>query len=263
MEAEMGKTSTLRDLATLENASKVAVLGWTATAHVELATQLGAAGYLRWSLPLALDAYFLASLRARRDRPWAIGLVMVAVAGSHAAHQFDLQGPGHVGARAAIAAGLGVLLILTMWRVVMLSQWRTDTASVAADRERQWRDRWRALRLRVLDDRQAVAKLGDRLATYEATIEQLRGDLLAAAGQPPAGPRGRRRRRPDLESELPQDAPGIVRWIAGSLDDGQAWTWRQVQELWPALSDRDAQRRLTAARKAQKRHGLTAVAGEA
>jgi hypothetical protein len=168
-----------------------------------------------------------------------------------------------VGARAAIAAGLGVLLILTMWRVVMLSQWRTDTASVAADRERQWRERWRALRLRVVDDRQAVTKLGDRLATYEATIEQLRGDLLAAAGPPPARPRGRRRRPPDLESELPTDQAGQVRWIAGSLADGQAWTWQQVKELWPALSDRTAQHRLTDARKAAKRHGLTAVAGEA
>ena len=113
--AVVGWCSSLRHL------SLVAVLAWTAHAHWSLALLLGAPWWLAAALPVAVDCYVLASLRAwessperrHRDLAWALGLDGLAVSGAHAAHQVALPAPW----LAAIAAMLGVVLVLVLWRV--------------------------------------------------------------------------------------------------------------------------------------------------
>jgi hypothetical protein len=105
----------------LRTCSLVAVLAWTAHAHWALATLLGAPVWLAWGLPVAIDAYVLAALRTWerspgrrvRDLGWALGLDCAAVAASHAAGQVVMP----TGWRASAAAGLGVVLVLVLWRV--------------------------------------------------------------------------------------------------------------------------------------------------
>jgi hypothetical protein len=105
----------------LRACSLVAVLAWTAHAHWALAVLLGAPAWLAWCLPVALDAYVLASLRLwevaprwrQSDLAWALMLDGMAVAGSHAAGQLAPSSP----VKAALAAALGVVLVLVLWRV--------------------------------------------------------------------------------------------------------------------------------------------------
>jgi hypothetical protein len=108
-------------LGSLRHLSLLAVLSWTAHAHWSLAVLLGAPVWLAWTLPIAVDAYVLSALRAwetspdrrHRDLAWALGLDGVAVAGAHAASQVAVPAPW----RAGVAALLGVVLVLVLWRV--------------------------------------------------------------------------------------------------------------------------------------------------
>lgn len=117
-------------LASLRHLSLLAVLAWTSHAHWHLAVQLGAPSWLAPLLPVAIDSYVLASFRAWEqqasagparvrtwDLLWAIGLDVIAVGGSHAAGQFDLTVARLIWWRAGLAGTLGILLVLTMWRV--------------------------------------------------------------------------------------------------------------------------------------------------
>lgn len=116
--------------ATFKHLSLLAVIPITAHAHWHLAVQLGIPYWLAPLLPVAVDSYVLASFRAWReqanqgqrkvktwDLAWALGLDAVAVAGSHAASHFDLTTTATTGIRATLAAALGILLVLTLWRV--------------------------------------------------------------------------------------------------------------------------------------------------
>lgn len=111
----------VRWCASLRHLSLLAILSWTAHAHIELAHLLGAPSWLAWALPVAIDAYVLSALRAWEAAPaprhgdlrWALGLDAVAVAGSHAASQLAVPAVW----RAAIAGLLGVVLVLVLWRV--------------------------------------------------------------------------------------------------------------------------------------------------
>ncbi|HOW93615.1 MAG TPA: hypothetical protein PLF91_03890, partial [Mycolicibacterium fallax] len=108
-------------LSSLRHLSMVAGLSLTAHAHWYLAVEvLHFPVLLGWTLPLAVDAYLLAALRAwtespdrrHRDLVWALILDGVAVAGSHAASQVDVPAPW----RAGLAAAVGVIVVLAMWR---------------------------------------------------------------------------------------------------------------------------------------------------
>lgn len=106
---------------TLRHLSLIAVLAWTAHAHWSLAILLGAPIWLAAALPVAVDAYVLSSLRAwetapdrrHRDLIWALALDGAAVSGAHAASQVAVPPIW----RAVIAAVLGVVLVLVLWRV--------------------------------------------------------------------------------------------------------------------------------------------------
>lgn len=110
-----------RWLASLRHLSLLAVLAWTAHAHWSLATLLHVPVWLAWALPIAVDAYVLSALRAWEASPqrrhadlwWALGLDAAAVSGAHAATQLVL--PQWV--LATVAAVLGVVLVLVLWRV--------------------------------------------------------------------------------------------------------------------------------------------------
>lgn len=108
-------------LSSLRHLSMVAGLSLTAHAHWYLAVEvLHFPALLGWTLPLAVDAYLLAALRAwtespdrrHRDLVWALILDGVAVAGSHAASQIAVPAPW----RAGLAAAVGVIVVLAMWR---------------------------------------------------------------------------------------------------------------------------------------------------
>lgn len=117
-------------LTTWRHLSLIAIIPITAHAHWHLAVQLGYPHWLAPLLPVALDAYVLASFRAWEEQAnrgsdrvkvhdlfWALGLDMVAVAGSHAAGQYKLTDATLTPVRASLAALLGVILVLTLWRV--------------------------------------------------------------------------------------------------------------------------------------------------
>lgn len=130
----------VRWLGSLRHLSLLAVLAWTAHAHITLAHLLGAPVWLAWALPVAVDAYVLSALRAwetaparrHRDLRWALGLDAVAVAGSHAATQLEVPALW----RAAIAALLGVVLVLVLWRVHALDV-EVRAAAPVSRRERR------------------------------------------------------------------------------------------------------------------------------
>jgi hypothetical protein len=133
-----GESAAVKRYLSLRGASLLAVLAWTAHAHWALAVLLGAPTWLAWCLPVALDAYVLASLRLwevapkwrQSDLAWALMLDGMAVAGSHAAGQLAPSSP----VKAALAAALGVVLVLVLWRVHALD---VTVRRATASRQRQ------------------------------------------------------------------------------------------------------------------------------
>ena len=133
-----------RWLASFRHLSLIATLSLTAHAHWTLATTLAIPVLLRPMVPVAIDAYVLASFRAweaapgkrRLDLVWALGLDMLAVAGAHAASQVALPQLWLAG----VAAVLGVVLVLVLWRVHaldMVTPRRAVSAQVRASEPRR------------------------------------------------------------------------------------------------------------------------------
>lgn len=228
---------------TLLDASKVAVLAWTSHAHWSLAGQLGMPDYLRLGLPVAVDAYFLAALSARRDRAPAIALAAVTIAGAHAASQYDLTHREDI--RAVVAGALGVVLALTLWRVFEVVHGERTAGEQVAD-----------LTARLATQEAAAAeRLASTVAEHARQVAKLRGELAAATANPPA-PAGEPIGEDDPDSG---DADGhLMAKLAGEISAGR-WrgSWRDVQKLDESLSPRQAQRALAKARKVAGRHGLT------
>jgi hypothetical protein len=115
----------VRLLRVLPAVTLLAVLTITASAEYELArTVLNQPAKIAWALPVAVDSYVLAALRARRDVGAALAVMAGALTASMAAH-LSLVGlpaearlPGSV--TAPLATAIMTVLVVVAWRVHVL-----------------------------------------------------------------------------------------------------------------------------------------------
>ena len=106
-----------RSARTLTTVSVIAALVLTAEAEWTLAQAVGWSVWVAWAWPASLDTYVLASLRAGRDRGWALGLMSLSVSGAHA---LPILWPSL--APWWVAGGLSVIPPLVAWRVHELTR---------------------------------------------------------------------------------------------------------------------------------------------
>jgi len=106
-----------RSARALTTVSVIAALVLTAEAEWTLAQAVGWSVWVAWAWPASLDTYVLASLRAGRDRGWALGLMSLSVSGAHA---LPILWPSL--APWWVAGGLSVIPPLVAWRVHELTR---------------------------------------------------------------------------------------------------------------------------------------------
>jgi hypothetical protein len=124
----------VRLLRVLPAVTLLAVLTITASAEYELArTVLNQPAKIAWALPVAVDSYVLAALRARRDVGAALAVMAGALTASMAAHlslvglPVDARLPGTV--TAPLATAIMTVLVVVAWRVHVLVDVAWSSAS--------------------------------------------------------------------------------------------------------------------------------------